>query len=124
MFDVIKIRTLLGGFYDISDYGFDVLRVKTLHNPYTLNISEKRLNRFLSKLTNLIDVIERDYNLDRDHFQLLLESHWLHTNANGGMLVLPNWDLFIFSALQSPSVMADPETKRALLAVAAELRHS
>lgn len=98
--------------------------MKTLHNPYTLNISEKRLNRFLSKLDDLIGAIERDYYLDQDRFQLLLESHWLHTNASGGMLVLPSWDLFIFSALQSPSVMADPETKKALLAVAAELRHS
>jgi hypothetical protein len=40
------------------------------------------------------------------------------------MLQLPNWDLFIFSALQSPTVMADPDTKEALLAVAAELRAS
>lgn len=95
-----------------------------MHNPYTVNISEKRLNRFLSKLTDLIDVIERDYYLDKDKFQLLLESHWLHTNASGGMLVLPSWELYIFSALQSPSVMADTETHEALLAVAAELRHS
>lgn len=101
-----------------------ITRVKTLHNPYTLNYSEKRLNRFLGKLNTLIDAIERDYYLDRDHFQLLLESHWLHTNASGGMLVLPSWELYIFSALQSPSVMADRETYEALQAVAAELRHS
>jgi hypothetical protein len=101
-----------------------ITRVKTLHNPYTLNVSEKRLNRFLTKLNCLIDSIEKEHYLDRDRFQLLLESHWLHTNASGGTLVLPNWDLYIFSALQSPSVMADPETYEALQAVAAELRHS
>jgi hypothetical protein len=101
-----------------------ITRVKTLHNPYTLNYSEKRLTRFLGKLNTLIESIERDYYLDRDRFQLLLESHWLHTNATGGMLVLPSWELYIFSALQSPSVMADTETYEALQAVAAELRHS
>jgi hypothetical protein len=98
--------------------------VKTLHNPYTINLSEKRLSRFLGKLNTLIESIERDHVLDRDRFQLLLESHWLHTNANGGMLVLPSWELYIFSALQSPSVMADRDTYEALQAVAAELRHS
>lgn len=97
--------------------------MKTLHNPYTLNFSEKRLNRFLTKLNRLIDAIERDYYLDQDRFQLLLESHWLHTNARCGMLSLPSWNLYLFSALQSPSVAGDVETYEALCAVAAELRH-
>ena len=96
---------------------------KTLQNPYQLSFSEKRVSRLVSKLGNLIDLIERDYYLDRDHFQLLLESHWLTTNAKGGTLVLPAWDLYIFAALKSPSVTKDPDTHKALLAVAAELRH-
>ena len=97
--------------------------MKILHNPYTLSFSEKRVSRLVTKLGNLIDLIERDYYLDRDHFQLLLESHWLTTNAKGGALMLPAWDLYIFAALQSPSVTKDPDTHKALLAVAAELRH-
>lgn len=96
--------------------------MKTLHNPYTLNFSEKRVARFISKLNNLIEVIERDHYLDRDRFQLLLESHWLHTNATGHSVTLPSWDLYMFQALQSPSLADDPETYKALLAVTAELR--
>lgn len=97
--------------------------MKTLHNPYSLSFSAKRVNRLLQKLNRLIDLIERDYYLDRDHFQLLLESHWLSTNASGGTLFLPAWELFLFSALSSDSICADADTYDALMAVAAELRN-
>ena len=97
--------------------------MKTLHNPYTLSFSEKRVARLLRKLNTLIDLIERDYYLDRDHFQLLLESHWLSVNAKAGTVFLPTWDLYLFAALNSDSIASDPETHEALLAVAAELRN-
>jgi hypothetical protein len=97
--------------------------VKTLHNPYSLSFSHKRVNRLLKKLNRLIDLIERDYYLDKDHFQLLLESHWLSTNASGGTIFLPAWDLFLFSALSSDSISSDSDTYKALIAVAAELRN-
>jgi hypothetical protein len=97
--------------------------VKTLHNPYTLSFSQKRVRRLITKLNVLIDLIERDYYLDRDHFQLLLESHWLSENVRGGTVALPTWDLYLFQALQSESITADPDTHEALLAVAAELRN-
>jgi hypothetical protein len=97
--------------------------VKTLHNPYTLSFSEKRVRRILRKLNTLIELIERDYYLDRDHFQLLLESHWLSSNVAVGTVFLPSWNLYLFAALQSDSIAADPETHEALRAVAAELRN-
>ena len=97
--------------------------MKTLHNPYSLNFSQKRVARLLSKLNKLIGLIERDYYLDRDHFQLLLESYWLHTNASGGSVYLPNWDLYLFAALNSESITADTDAYEALLDVTAELRN-
>jgi hypothetical protein len=98
-------------------------RVKTLHNPYTLSFSQKRVSRLLRKLDALIGLIERDYYLDREHFQLLLESHWLHENASAGTVFLPAWDLYLFAALNSESITSDPETHAALLDVTAELRN-
>ena len=97
--------------------------MKTLHNPYTLSFSEKRVSRFLAKLSDLIDIIERDYYLDQERFQLLLESHWIHSRAAGGTLHLPSWELYMFRALQSENLIKDKVTYKALQAVTAELRH-
>jgi hypothetical protein len=97
--------------------------VKTLHNPYTLSFSEKRVTRFLSKLHDLIDLIERDYHLDQERFQLLLESHWIHSRASAGTVLLPSWELYMFKALESKTLVRDKETYEALRAVTAELRH-
>jgi hypothetical protein len=97
--------------------------VKTLHNPYSLSFSQKRVARLIGKLNTLIDLIERDYYLDRDHFQLLLESHWLSSNVESGRVFLPSWDLYLFAALNSDSISADPDTLEALRAVTAELRN-
>jgi hypothetical protein len=68
-------------------------------------------------------LIERDYYLDRDHFQLLLESHWLSNNVSESQVFLPTWDLYLFAALNSDSITADPDTHQALLEVTAELRN-
>ena len=94
-----------------------------MNHPYALSLSEKRLARVLSKLNVLIDLIEKDDILDKERFQLLFESHWLSTNASRGMLLLPTWNLFLFSALHSDSLRSDPETYTALQAVAQELRN-
>jgi hypothetical protein len=100
-----------------------VQRVKTLHNPYTLSFSEKRVNRFLTKLNDLIEIIEKDYFLDQERFQLLLESHWIQSRASAGSVLLPTWDLYMFKALESKTLAKDKEAYRALLAVTAEIRH-
>ena len=98
------------------------VELKTLHNPYSLSFSEKRVSRLIRKLNTLIDLIERDYYLDRDHFQLLMESHWLSSNITCGTVSLPSWDLYLFQALKSESICADTDTYEALLQVTAELR--
>jgi hypothetical protein len=97
--------------------------VKTLHNPYSLSFSEKRVSRFLDKLNGLIELIERDRYIDQERFQLLLESHWIHSRATGGTLLLPYWDLYLFKALKSTTISQDKETFAALCAVTNELRH-
>ena len=97
--------------------------MNTLLDPYTLSFSEKRVRRIREKLNTLIELIERDNFLDRDHFQLLLESHWLSTNVTAGTVSLPSWDLYLFAALRSDSITGDPDTYTALLSVAAEFRN-
>jgi hypothetical protein len=111
---------------DKNIYGFPVVTLlpdALVNHPYALSLSEKRLARVLSKLNVLIDLIERDEILDKERFQLLFESHWLSTNASRGMLLLPTWNLCLFSALHSESLRSDTETYTALEAVAQELRN-
>lgn len=80
------------------------------------------MSRFLQKLNTLIDIIERDYYLDQQSFQLLLESHWILSRASGATLLLPTWNLYMFQALNEPKFCSDKETFSALQAVTDELR--